>query len=155
MSNFAASTGLSTRAALARCARAALPTHLCDESGTAALGTALYTLCDPRDLRSPRYVGQTRAPRRRSLQHVQTARLWLPDETPWWVRSQRYRPLYEWIRALYRDERRLPVMLIAGWVPGDDEARDAERALIHRHLREGLPLCNVESRVLGPQIPLL
>jgi hypothetical protein len=42
--------------------------------------TAVYTLADPRDVRSPRYVGQTRDPHARFAQHVRTARLWLPDD---------------------------------------------------------------------------
>ena len=33
-------------------------------------GTAIYTLADPRDVRSPRYVGQTREPYARFAQHV-------------------------------------------------------------------------------------
>ena len=38
-----------------------------------------------RDVRQVRYVGQTRDPRRRFSQHLNVARLWLPDELPWWV----------------------------------------------------------------------
>jgi hypothetical protein len=104
-------------------------------------------------VRCPRYVGQTRNPRRRFTQHVHTARLWLPDEIPWWVRSPKHRPLYAWIRALYRDGGRLPFMWVAEWVDADSDPLVAERAAIRRLLAEGARLLNVEAT--GPQIPLL
>jgi hypothetical protein len=144
-----------TKTALARYVRASLASHLCDESGVAAHGTAIYTLSDPREIRAARYVGQTGSPRRRLRQHLDTARLWLPDETPWWIRSARHRPLYEWIRALYADGNRFPVMVVWQWVEGTAEARLAERALILRHLTERASLLNNECGLLGPQIPLL
>jgi hypothetical protein len=143
------------KTALARHVRGSLDSHICDESGSAQHGTAIYTLSDPRDIRATRYVGQTSAPRRRLRQHVDTARLWLPDVTPWWIRSTRHRPLYEWIRALYADGHRFPVMVIWQWVEGTGEARLAERALILRHLTERASLLNVECGLLGPQLPLL
>ncbi len=90
---------------------------LIDESGAVADGTAIYALTDPRDVRTPRYIGQTRAPRRRLLQHIATARLWLPDERPWWIKEPRLRPLYDWLRELHRDEGRLPAMIVSEWVP--------------------------------------
>ena len=90
-------------------ARVPARSHIYDEVGGLEGATAVYTLADPRDTRCPRYVGQTRDVRRRFMQHVHTARLWLPDDVPWWVRSPKHRPLYEWIRALYRDGGRLPV----------------------------------------------
>jgi hypothetical protein len=126
-----------------------------DERGAIAGGTAIYTLADPRDVRAPRYVGQTRAPRRRFAQHVRTARLSLPDETPWWVKSPKHRPLYEWIRALHRDEGRLPFMWVVEWLEPAADARTAERAAIMRLLAEGAALLNVEARSAGPQLPLL
>jgi hypothetical protein len=144
-----------TRTALARHVRASLDSHLYDESDSAAHGRAIYTLSDSRDVRAARYVGQTGAPRRRLRQHLDTARLWLPDETPWWIRSSRHRPLYEWIRALYADGNRFPVMVVWEWVEGTAEARLAERALILRHLTERASLLNVECGLLGPQMPLL
>jgi hypothetical protein len=120
-----------------------------------ASGTALYTLADPRDLAAVRYVGQTRAPRRRFTQHLATARLWMPDEIPWWIATPRLRPLYGWIRALHRDDYRFPVMVIADWVAKPSDARSAERALIERCLRDGAVLLNIEADRAGPQIPLL
>ena len=98
----------------ARLLRAAARSQIHGADGGAAGWTAVYTLADPRDLRCARYVGQTRDPRRRFIQHVHTARLWLPDDdTPWWVRSPKHRPLYTWIRALHGDGGRLPFMWVA------------------------------------------
>jgi hypothetical protein len=140
---------------LARLVRARLGSQLYDDSGGDARGTAVYVLADPRDLRAVRYVGQTRAPRRRFLQHVRTARLWMPDELPWWVVADRHRPLYEWIRGLFRDEQRLPVMIVTAWHEVAAEATVAERSLIQDSLRCGMRLLNVESAAPAPQIRLL
>lgn len=142
------------RAALARRLRAAQRSHVHDAHVPPKHGTAIYTLADPRDLRAACYVGQTRDPRRRFAQHVSSARLWLPDEPPWWIRSPRYRPLYEWLRALYRDGGRLPVLSVLEWLDADADALAAERAAIVGLLAEGAPLRNVEAR-RGPQLPLL
>jgi hypothetical protein len=139
---------------LTRLARQSVAFHICDGSDAEPIGTAIYTLADPRDVRRSRYVGQSRAPRRRFLQHIGVARLWMPDEAPWWVKIARHRPLYEWIRSVHRDECRLPVMVIASWVETAG-ARAAERALIQSCLRQGLPLLNVESATLDAQLPLL
>jgi len=79
-----------------------------DGSGTEPGEVAIYTLSDPRDIRQIRYVGQTAAPDRRYLQHIAQAKLWLPAETPWWIKMPRLRPLYTWIRDLYADEQRRP-----------------------------------------------
>jgi hypothetical protein len=144
-----------TQAEIARRIRASLSSHYCDETGAPPRAAAIYTLSDPRDLRQPHYVGQTLSPRRRFLQHLHAARLWWPDETPWWIRTLRHRPLYEWIRSLYRDGGRLPVMIVCEWVDTPSEARSAERALVLHYVRRGLVLLNAEARVLGPQIPLL
>ena len=78
----------SSAAALQRELRRRLHTHLYDESGVTPAGTAIYSLADPREARISRYIGQTRQPARRLMQHLRTARLWLPDETPWWVEAQ-------------------------------------------------------------------
>jgi hypothetical protein len=118
-------------------------------------GTAVYTLADPRDLRSPRYVGQTRDPHARFAQHVQTARLWLPDDVPWWVRSPKHRPLYAWIRELHRDGGRLPFMWVEEWVEPDADPLVAERAAIMRWLARGAALLNAEALKSGAQLPLL
>jgi len=129
-----------TRLAHRRCAA-----HILDHSGAGQNESAVYTLSDPRDLQLVRYVGQTRAPRTRYLQHVGTARLWLPDELPWWIKAPRQRPLYHWIRDLYRDGSRLPVMVVVAWT----EARHAlteERLHIDECLQQGLPLLNREAR---------
>jgi hypothetical protein len=139
----------------ARAVLAAAHTHVHDAGGGAAGATAIYTLADPRDVRRARYVGQTRVPRRRFAQHLRTARLDWPDELPWWERSPRYRPLYEWIRALYRDEGRLPFMRVAEWLEPGADPRVAERAAIMRLLAEGAPLLNVEARWAAAQLPLL
>ncbi len=143
------------RAAIVRSVRGRMPAHVHDETNGAASGTAIYTLSDPRDLGSVRYVGRTRAPRRRYLQHVRAASLWIPDELPWWIGEERYRPLYEWIRALFREERRLPVMIVSEWHASPIDATLAERALIQRSLQRRMPLLNIESAAPDPQIRLL
>ena len=142
-------------ASVARRVRAAARSHVYADGARAEGATAVYTLADPRDARCPRYVGQTRDPRRRFAQHLRTARLWLPDELPWWVRSPKHRPLYEWIRALYRDDARLPFMWVAEWVEPGGDPRVAERAAIVRLLAEGAALLNFEACTRGPQLPLL
>jgi len=129
--------------------------QLYDESGMSAHGVAIYVLSDPRSIRDVRYVGQTSSPARRFLQHLKTARLWLPDDVPWWVQSPKLRPLYNWLRELYTDEYRLPVMVVSAWADSVREARVAERALIVECLRERRRLLNVEMEILGRQIPLV
>jgi hypothetical protein len=144
-----------TRNQLARRIRLHVERDLYDDSHVAPLGTAIYSLADPRDLRMTRYVGQTSLPRRRFLQHLNTARLWLPEERPWWVHQPKLRPLYEWIRDLHRDEDRLPTMVIHGWAETAKAARLAERARIYEALANRLPLLNVEREILGSQMPLI
>jgi hypothetical protein len=116
--------------------------------------TAIYALADPRELRTVRYIGQTRSPERRYLQHVTTARLWLPDELPWWIASAKLRPLYTWLRELYRDDGRLPAMIVEQWVD-TALARTAERARIAECLALRLPLLNFEARMCRRQGQLL
>lgn len=147
--------GVTTKRELARRMRHHVSRELFDESSSAACGTAIYSLADPRDLRVSRYVGQTAAPRRRFLQHLNTARLWLPDERPWWIPQLKLRPLYDWIRMLYRDGNRLPTMIVHEWTLSLPAARIAERALIYASLAERQPLLNVEREILGDQWPLL
>jgi hypothetical protein len=142
-----------TRTQLTEHIRRRLGDSIYDESAVAG-AIAIYTLADPRDLRRVRYVGQTRAPQRRFLQHIAIARLWLPDNAPWRFRPAPQRPLYDWIRELHRDEHRLPVMVISEWVATARDARQQERASIHRCLHELLPLLNVEAEMLQRQIPL-
>jgi hypothetical protein len=143
-----------TRAQLRRRFRAHAELALFDISGLASEGVAIYTLTDPRDIREVKYVGQTRSPRRRLLQHLNHAQLWLPDEIPWWIKEPKLRPLYSWVRELYRDDYRLPVMVVTSWVPTLAQARVAERAQIYEYLARHQPLCNVEGEVLGGQSPL-
>jgi hypothetical protein len=119
------------------------------------VGTAIYSLADPRELRLPRYIGQTAAPRRRFMQHLRTARLWMPDDIPWWVQQPKLRPLYAWLRELHRDEGRLPTMVIHSWVETTQAARLAERARIYESLADRLPLLNIEREFLGGQMALL
>jgi hypothetical protein len=127
--------------------------HLYDESGVAPAGIAIYSLADPREVRASRYIGQTAHPRRRLMQHVRTARLWLPDERPWWVKAPRLRPLYGWIRELYQQEGRLPVMIVHTWVE-PPQARLAEREQIVACLERELPLLNVAiCQMTGADLP--
>ena len=128
---------------------------LIDESGAEACGTAIYLLADPRDVRTARYIGQTRAPRRRLLQHIAQARLWLPDERPWWIKEPKLRPLYDWLRELHRDEGRLPAMIVSEWVPPEQDARIVERARIKEGLARGWPILTYEVEVQGRQLALL
>lgn len=144
-----------TKSQLARYVRCHVAAELYDESGAPAEGTAIYALSDPRDIRCIRYVGQTSHPRRRFLQHLNAARLWLPDERPWWIKSPTLRPLYEWIRELYQQELRLPIMVISAWADTTAAAKLAERARIYECLVNRLPLLNVETEILGPQMPLV
>jgi hypothetical protein len=131
-----------------------MPGLLVDASGVEPGAFAIYTLADPRDLRHVRYVGQTRLPRRRLLQHLSNARLWLPDAVPWWFDSPELRPLYDWIRELHHDQYRLPAMLIHDWVGNAVAARRAERELILKYLSENHDLLNVERELLGRQMLL-
>jgi hypothetical protein len=122
--------------------RRRLHLYLFDESGVTPAGTAIYSLADPREMRVTRYIGQTAHPPRRLLQHVSTARLWLPDETPWWQKAPRFQPLYRWIRELHGEGGRLPVMVVHAWVEAG-QAHLAERERIHACLEQRLPLLNV------------
>jgi hypothetical protein len=130
---------------IARLIRAGRGTHIVDESGSEPAEVAIYTLSDPRDVRQVRYVGQTRDPRKRFSQHMNTARLWLPDERPWWIPRPQLRPLYEWIRGLYADECRMPMMFVVAWTEAR-LARAAERTHICEHLARQLPLLNHEAQ---------
>ena len=86
-----------------------------DASNVEPVDVAIYTLSDPRNIREARYIGQTSCPGRRYLQHINQAKLWMPAETPWWIKTSGLRPLYQWIRELYADDSRLPVMMILAW----------------------------------------
>jgi hypothetical protein len=145
----------SSAAQLRRRFRAHAEAQLYDESGVPPEGFAIYTLADPRDIRGVRYVGQTSSPRRRFLQHLNHAQLWLSDELPWWVKQPTLRPLYTWIRELYRDERRLPVMVVTAWATSIAEARVTERARIFEYLGHRRPLLNVETEILRGKTFLL
>ncbi len=146
------SGGGDSKAAIGMRMRRHIRAELYDDSGDDAHGIALYTLSDPRSIREVRYVGQTRSPARRFAQHLSTARLWLPDEVPWWVKSPKLRPLYKWIRELYADDRRMPVMVITAWTGSIGEARVLERARI---LESRLEILNVEREISGRQGQLI
>jgi hypothetical protein len=145
----------SSPAQLRRRFRAHAEAQLYDESCVPREGIAIYTLSDPRDIRDARYVGQTSGPRRRFLQHLNQAQLWLPDELPWWVKQPKLRPLYTWVRELYRDECRLPVMVVTAWAATVAEARATERTCIFEYLARRQALLNVETEILRGRIPLL
>ena len=145
----------STKAQLMRDFRHHVMTQLYDESAAPTSEVAIYGLSDPRELREARYIGQTSDPKRRLLQHLSTARLWLPDDLPWWIKSPKLRPLYEWIRQLYGDERRLPTMIVFEWTHSGADARAAERAQICAGLARRLPLLNFEAKLMRGQWQLL
>jgi hypothetical protein len=86
---------------------------------------------------------------------VNTARLWLTGDVPWWVKCPKLRPLYSWIRELYADERRLPVMVITAWAESISQARILERAQIVDCLQNRLDILNVEHEILGRQRQLV
>ncbi len=144
----------SSPAQLRRRIRAHAKAQLYDESCVPNEGIAIYTLSDPRDIRDARYVGQTSAPRRRFLQHLNQAQLWLPDALPWWVKQRKLRPLYTWVRELYRDEYRLPVMVVTAWAATVAEARATERARIFEYLARRQALLNVETEILRGRVPM-
>lgn len=144
-----------SKAAIGVRVRRHIRSELYDESGDSARGIAIYTLSDPRSIRDLRYVGQTQSPTRRFAQHLNTARLWLPDELPWWVKSPKLRPLYTWIRQLYADGRRMPVMVISAWTGSIGEARTLERARIVECLESRLEILNFEREILGRQGQLI
>jgi len=144
-----------SKAQLARLINEHARRELYDDSGAAPVGFAIYSLADPRELRVTRYIGQTSVPQRRFLQHMRTARLWLPDELPWWVLQPKLRPLYTWLRALHAEGHRLPTMVIHAWVDSVRAARLAERARICEALAQDLPICNVEREWRGPQTSLI
>ncbi len=144
-----------TKIEVARQIRTHVAAQFYDDSALAPRGCAIYSLADPRDLRDVRYVGRTSVPKRRFLQHLNTAMLWVPDELPWWVKAPKMRPLSAWVRELYRDEYRLPVMIVTDWIATLPEAKVAERAQIYDALARRLQLLNVEAQILARQIPLL
>jgi hypothetical protein len=140
-----------SRALLTRDIRRRVRSHLLDDSADAAEhGIAIYSLSDPRDVRNVRYIGQSRSPRRRLLQHLNGARLWMPDELPWWIDAPALKPLHEWLRTLFRDDGRLPMMIVSSWVERG-QALFVERVRIHECLDAGLPLLNVQIWALDPQ----
>lgn len=125
--------------------------NIVDQTGVARGEVAIYTLSDPRDAREVRYVGQTRNPESRLTQHLNAARLWLPDELPWWIRQPELRPLYTWIRELHADGGRLPVMFVVGWTSASLARRDEQR-FIREFVAAGLPLLNHEAAGLGQRM---
>ncbi len=147
--------GGDSKAAIAVRVRRHIRAELYDDSGDSAPGIAIYTLSDPRSIRDVRYVGQTQSPALRFAQHLNTARLWLPDEVPWWVKSPKLRPLYTWIRELYADGGRMPVMVVSAWTGSIEEARTLERARIVECLQSRLEILNVEREILGRQGQLI
>jgi hypothetical protein len=147
--------GADSKAALGLRMRRHVRAQLYDDSGESARAVAIYALADPRSIREVRYVGQTKSPTRRFAQHLNTARLWLPDEVPWWIQSPKLRPLYTWIRELYADEHRMPVMVVTAWAASIGEARVLERARIMECLERRLEILNVEREILGKQAQLI
>jgi hypothetical protein len=140
-----------TRSVLTQRIRDCRQHNIVDQTGVAPGEVAIYTLSDPRDVRLVRYVGQTRSPQSRLTQHLNAARLWLPDERPWWIRQQQLRPLYTWIRELHADGGRLPVMFVVGWTTAELARRD-ERRFVREFVADGLPLLNHEAAGFGRRL---
>ncbi len=141
----------STRSMLTQRIRDCQQHNIVDQTGVAAGEVAIYALSDPRDVREVRYVGQTRNPRSRFAQHINAARLWLPDERPWWIRQPELRPLYEWIRTLHADEGRLPVMFVVGWSTAE-LARSDERRFVRTCVTDGMRLLNHEAEFVQQRL---
>jgi hypothetical protein len=133
-----------TRSMLTQRIRDCRQHNIVDQTGVDPGDAAIYTLSDPRDVRLVRYVGQTRNPQSRFTQHLHAARLWMPDELPWWIREEKLRPLYTWIRELHGDGGRLPVMFVVGWTTAQLARRD-ERRFVREFVAAGLPLLNHEA----------
>jgi len=134
------------QAEILRSIRKRCDAYIVDATGREPGEAAIYALADPRDVELVRYIGQTRSPRSRYLQHMNAARLWLPNEMPWWVKVPDQRPLYHWIRALYADETRMPLMMIVAWTEAIS-ARDEEGRHIREYLRHQKPLLNRETEI--------
>jgi hypothetical protein len=132
--------------ALARRVRRCREYNIIDQTTAGSGEVAIYALSDPRDVQAVRYLGQTRNPVSRYTQHINAARLWVPEERPWWIKREALRPLYTWIRGLYFDERRLPSMMLIAWTQAS-EARQEEGRHIREYLRHQLPLLNRETAV--------
>lgn len=145
---------MEAKALLARTVRKRSRAHILDRSGSPQGEVAIYTLCDPRDVAAVRYVGQSASPRRRFMQHVTEARLWEPAEFPWWIKRESLRPLYTWIRELYAEESRLPLMSVVAWT-STGNARAEERTHILRCLVSEAALLNCEARDFREQLLLL
>ncbi|MBN8281440.1 MAG: hypothetical protein J0M16_12590 [Gammaproteobacteria bacterium] len=135
--------------------RQRLSNHVLDDTPSSRPGGeawAIYSLSDPRHLRAYRYVGQTREPARRLLQHVLSAHAWAraaaaaSSEGNWWLAPDDCRPLQAWIQELYRAGRRLPCLVIHHWESSARDAREAERRMIDTCLDGGHELFNAEAR---------
>ncbi|MEO8125824.1 MAG: hypothetical protein ABI822_01970 [Bryobacteraceae bacterium] len=129
--------------------------------GARGNGYAIYTLSDPRDVRAVRYVGQSSDPPRRYCQHVQAARVWLADRpgadggpVPWWLDRSPARDLSIWIRELYADGARLPVMMVQSWLGTLAQALRAERDALDHFVADGRALLNQAAVQAGPQLRL-
>jgi len=131
---------------------------LADESAGYDLGEdhpriAIYSLADPRALRSPRYIGQTTDPARRHLQHLRNAQPWevAGSDHAWWHTPHRLLALYAWIRDLWQAEQLLPCLLVHEWVTSPLAAQVAERRRIADGVCRGMALFNFEARRLRDQ----
>lgn len=137
--------------------RQRLASHVVDDApappgGSRAEAWAIYSLSDPRNLRAYRYVGQTRWPARRLLQHVLSAHAAAPPaslddgDIAWWMTPRERGPLQAWILELHAEGQRLPCMVVHGWEQSAREAIEAERRMIEECLRQGHALFNAEAR---------
>jgi hypothetical protein len=140
-----------TRRAISQRLRRCRLHNVVDQTGAEPGEVAIYCLSDPRDIETARYIGQTRSPPSRFTQHINAARLWLPDAAPWWVKREAMRPLYTWIRALHADGQRLPMMIVLGWTTAE-LANSDERRFIRAFLADKLPLLNHVSGMLLPEV---
>lgn len=139
-----ATSAADSKLALARRLRRCRMHNIIDQTEGELGEVAIYTLSDPRDVQEVRYVGQTRNPLSRYSQHINAAKLWLPDEMPWWVKREELRPLYTWIRTLHAEDQRLPMMFVVGWT-SRELARSDERRFVRTLVVEHLPLLNQEA----------
>jgi hypothetical protein len=111
--------------------RRQIDSHLVDWSGKRAGTFAVYGLTDAPDSDPIDYIDITVNPQRRLLQHWMAARLWQSQRSADRITSSTLRPLCHWIRDLYEQQQRLPVMVIYEWLPNLAAAEAA--ALAHRN----------------------
>lgn len=105
--------------------------HILDLSPKRSGAFAVYGLAEDGNRERVQYLDFTVNPQRRLLQHWMSPRLWLSRRAADRITSSTLQPLCHWIRALYEQKQRLPVMAIYEWLPSLSQAEAA--AFAHRN----------------------